>query len=88
MLHILPHPLNEWVRSVGDKFINEFHVKGIRHEYELDEQIKEVPFDQNKCEFVLSNFLMNALKFSESGTTTTDYHLVTRERLGSDLCQG
>ena len=42
MLHILPHPLNEWVRSVGDKFINEFHVKGIRLEYELDEQIKEL----------------------------------------------
>lgn len=40
MLHILPHPLNEWVCSVGDKFINEFHVKGIRLEYELDEQIK------------------------------------------------
>ena len=80
MLHILPHPLNEWVRSVGDKFINEFHVKGIRLEYELDEQIKEVPFDQNKCEFVLSNFLMNALKFSESGTTTTLITTLSQEK--------
>ena len=80
MLHILPHPLNEWVRSVGDKFISEFHVKGIRLEYELDEQIKEVPFDQNKCEFVLSNFLMNALKFSESGTTTTLITTLSQEK--------
>ena len=80
MLHILPHPLNEWVRSVGDKFINEFHVKGIRLEYELDEQIKEVPSDQNKCEFVLSNFLMNALKFSESGTTTTLITTLSQEK--------
>lgn len=80
MLHILPHPLNEWVCSVGDKFINEFHVKGIRLEYELDEQIKEVPFDQNKCEFVLSNFLMNALKFSESGTTTTLITTLSQEK--------
>lgn len=71
MLHILPHPLNEWVRSVGDKFTFEFESKGIRIKYELDENIKEVPFDKSKCEFVLSNFLMNALKFSESGTTTT-----------------
>lgn len=71
MLHILPHSLNEWVRSVGDKFVHEYSVKGIKLEYELDDQIADVPFDKNKCEFVLSNFLMNALKFSESGTTTT-----------------
>lgn len=71
MLHILPHSLNEWVRSVGDKFTFEFESKGIKIEYKLDEKIKEVPFDKSKCEFVLSNFLMNALKFSESGTTTT-----------------
>lgn len=70
-LHILPHPLNEWVRSVGDKFADEYHAKGIKLEYELDSRIKDVPFDKNKCEFVLSNFLMNALKFSESGTATT-----------------
>lgn len=71
MLHILPYSLNEWVRSVGDKFADEYRVKGIWLEYELDERIGKVPFDKNKCEFVLSNFLMNALKFSESNTTTT-----------------
>lgn len=71
MLHILPHSLNEWVRDVGEKFVGEYNVKGIKLVYELDEQIKDVPFDKNKCEFVLSNFLMNALKFSESNTTTT-----------------
>lgn len=71
MLHILPHSLNKWVRDVGEKFVGEYNMKGIKLEYELDEQIKDVPFDKNKCEFVLSNFLMNALKFSESNTTTT-----------------
>lgn len=70
VLHILPHSLNEWVYSVGDKFIHEFEAKGIKLQYELDEQIKKVPFDKNKCEFVLSNFLMNALKFSEPDTVT------------------
>lgn len=69
MLHILPHPLNEWVRSVGDKFAEEYRVKGIRLEYELDGRIDKVLFDKNKCEFVLCNFLMNALKFSEADTT-------------------
>ena len=71
ILHILPHPLNEWVCSVGEKFIHEFEVKGIKLQYQLDEQIKKVPFDKYKCEFVLYNFLMNALKFSEPGTVTT-----------------
>lgn len=80
MLHILPHSLNEWVRSVGDKFAPEFDVKGIRLEYELDERIKKVPFDKNKCEFVLSNFLMNALKFSEAGTITTLITSLSQEK--------
>lgn len=80
MLHILPHPLNEWVRSVGEKFAHEFEVKGIRLNYLLDEEIKDVPFDKNKCEFVLSNFLMNALKFSESGTTTTLITTLSQEK--------
>lgn len=80
MLHILPHSLNEWIRTVGDKFAGEYNVKGIKLEYELDEQIKKVPFDKNKCEFVLSNFLMNALKFSESGTTTTIITTLSEEK--------
>ena len=70
VLHILPHSLNEWVCSVGNKFMHEFEVKGIKLRYELDEQVKKVPFDKYKCEFVLSNFLMNALKFSEPDTVT------------------
>lgn len=79
-LHILPHPLNEWVRSVGDKFADEYRAKGVKLEYEPDEQIKDVPFDKSKCEFVLSNFLMNALKFSESGTTTTLITTLAQEK--------
>lgn len=71
ILHILPHSLNEWVRFVGDRFIGEFEAKGIKLVYELDEEIDKVPFDNRKCEFVLTNFLMNALKFGEPQTITT-----------------
>lgn len=70
-LHILPHALNEWVCKVGEKFTTEFEVRNIKLIYELDNNIQNIPFDDNKCEFVLSNFLMNALKFSEEGTITT-----------------
>lgn len=68
VLHILPHTLNEWVRSVVDEFVIEFESKDIQLIYELDEEVKKVDFDKSKCKFVLSNFLMNALKFSDSNT--------------------
>lgn len=71
ILHIVSHPLNEWICSIADRFVGEFEMKGIRLVYELDEEIKSVPFDSSKCEFVLSNFLMNALKFGEPETVTT-----------------
>ena len=69
-LHITSQSLNDWIRSVGDNFISEFEIKGMRLIYQLDEEIEKVPFDKKKCEFVLSNFLVNALKFGESGTVT------------------
>lgn len=68
VLHISTCPLNTWLREVGANFADEFVAKGIQLVYELDERIKNVSFDKNKCEFVLSNFLMNAFKFSEGGT--------------------
>lgn len=71
ILYILPHSLNEWVRFVGDRFMAEFEARDIKLVYEFDEEIESVPFDPTKCEFVLSNFLMNALKFGEPQTITT-----------------
>lgn len=71
MLHILPHALNEWIHEIGEKFNTEFDTRSIKLTYELDNNIQNVSFDDMKCEFVLSNFLMNALKFSEEGSVTT-----------------
>lgn len=68
VLRILPYPMNNWLREVVANFADEFAAKDIRLVYELDENIKHVYFDKNKCEFVLANFLMNALKFSDEGT--------------------
>lgn len=68
ILHILPHGLNEWVHGIGDKFVMEFELRKIQLVYELDDNIQDIFFDDSKCEFVLSNFLMNALKFSKDET--------------------
>lgn len=80
ILCIVSQSLNNWVRSVGDKFLSEYENKGIELVYQLDENITDIPFDKNKCEFVLSNFLMNALKFSEAGTKTTITTELSQER--------
>lgn len=68
-LSIQPHNLNEWIKEIGNEFMSEFRVKGIQIVYELEPKIHKVAFDKNKCRFVLSNFLMNALKFSNPNST-------------------
>lgn len=68
-LHIELKNLNEWIRLVSDTFKGELEYKKIRLEYQLDESIGEFPFDASKCEIVLSNLIMNAMKFSDEGTS-------------------
>lgn len=70
-LYLQQHPLNEWIKNITEDFRYEFENKGIDIRYELDDQIKNIVFDANKCEIVLSNLLMNALKFSNENTEVT-----------------
>lgn len=70
-LHKTPHQLNEWIISVAKDFESELEARHIRIDYQLDEHIGQVSFDGPKCTTVLSNLLMNALKFSPSDTTIT-----------------
>lgn len=77
-LQIGTYGLNEWVRSIAENFREELNIKHIGLEYELSEEIGVVNFDKEKCRIVLSNFLMNALKYSYSGgmvivKTTMEY---------------
>lgn len=76
-LHMLPHPFNAWAESVVNDFVQEFRAKEINLLFVPDESIDEISFDKEKCEIVLSNLLMNALKFSEGGTTV---RVITEQR--------
>lgn len=62
--------LNKWILNVCSKFETEFQAKGINLEYILEEPSPILNFDKRKCEFVVSNFMMNALKFSNPNSTT------------------
>ena len=68
-LNIQNQQMNSWICSVADDFSNECNVHHIQLVYDLDESVGEVPFDPFKCEVVLSNLLMNALKFSKPNTS-------------------
>lgn len=70
-LHKTPQQLNEWIVSVAKDFESELESRDIRICYQLDDNIELVVFDGPKCTTVLSNLLMNALKFSSSHTTIT-----------------
>lgn len=63
--------LNNWLSKIADNFSGEFEAKGIQMVYQLDNEIGEIAFDEKKCELVLSNLLVNALKFSRPDTSLT-----------------
>lgn len=63
--------LNNWIAEVVNNFYNEFEVRGIQMVCELDPEIGEIAFDEKKCELILSNLLINALKFSKPDTILT-----------------
>lgn len=62
------HVLNEWIYSVAEEFKYELEAKQVDLKYALDESIGTLEFDDYKCESVLSNMLMNALKFAPAGS--------------------
>ncbi|MEY8612604.1 response regulator [Parabacteroides segnis] len=71
ILHIGLYNLNEWLQLVSDTFKSELEYKHIQLEYGLEKEVREVSFDAAKCEIILSNLIMNALKYSDEGTTIT-----------------
>lgn len=64
VLHIARHSLNEWIVEVLTSFDIAFKANQMKVEWELDEQVGIVAFDDMKCRVVLSNLLMNALKYT------------------------
>lgn len=63
-LQLHPYSLNDWIRETSQDFVCEGETHYIRFNYQLDEQIGLISFDKDKCEIILSNLLINALKHS------------------------
>lgn len=66
-LQIYPQLLNDWILGVSADFISEGEARKVDMRYLLDERITVVSFDREKCEIILTNLLINALKHSPEG---------------------
>ena len=63
--------LNVWLLDTIEDFINEEHEEGISVTTELDPNAPLVELDRQKCETILTNLLINAIKHSKPGQTIT-----------------
>ena len=62
---------NRWLESSIEDIIAEEHAEGIEIALETDPQITYVALDVRKCDTVLMNILINAIKHSAVGDTIT-----------------
>ncbi len=79
-LHPVPTDLNELLRQTVSDFAQEFETHGIGLRFQTDETLQPIAIDAAKIRIVISNLLMNALKFSESGR-----HITIGSRLREDF---
>lgn len=68
---------NSWIRETVEDVINEERESGIEVITELSPEIGMVEFDKRKCDTVLMNILINAIKHSSSGDRITIKSMLT-----------
>lgn len=70
-LRIESTPFNQWILNSTEDIINEEHADGIEIVTDLSPEVGMVDFDKTKCDTVLTNILMNAIKHSSKGDVIT-----------------
>lgn len=68
-LHLQPLDINAWIEQVSQDFASEGEAEQVHITYNLAPGIGNVSFDKEKCEIILSNLLVNALKHSPKSST-------------------
>ena len=58
---------NQWLVNTIEDIIKEEDAEGILIDIDADVRVKDVEFDRRKCETILMNILMNAVKHSTKG---------------------
>lgn len=70
---------NAWIAASVDDIVNEEKAEGINIVYDFDPSVGVADFDHQKCDIVLMNILINAIKHSSVGDTVTIGTRLTEE---------
>ena len=62
---------NKWIAESADDIVNEEKAEGINIVYDFESTVGQAQIDKQKCDIVLMNILINAIKHSSSGDTIT-----------------
>ncbi len=62
---------NNWIAESTEDIVNEEKAEGINIEYDFDPNAGLTDTDRKKCEVILTNILINAIKHSTAGDTIT-----------------
>lgn len=62
---------NNWIVEAADDIVKEEKAEGINIIYEFDPSVTSAQIDRQKCDIVLMNILINAIKHSSAGETIT-----------------
>ena len=81
VLHISSHPLHKWIQEVAETFQTASKAKEIEIIYDFDDSIQSIAYDDTKCKVVLSNLIMNALKYSPNQTRIVIKTIRTNESI-------
>lgn len=81
VLHISSHPLHKWIQEVAETFQTTSKAKEIEITYDFDDSIQSIAYDDTKCKVVLSNLIMNALKYSPNQTRIVIKTIRTNESI-------
>ena len=71
LLNIALHPLNAWLKTDAEQCREELDRHGIQLRYELSDAIGKVPFDKEKCSFILNSFMVSAIRMGQNCHTLT-----------------
>ena len=70
-LKIVGCDVNAWVEQIVADFTHEGSTSDVRIEAQLSPEVKRVNLDAGKCEIILTNLLVNAIKHSQPDNTIT-----------------
>ena len=70
---------NKWIAEAADDIVNEEKAEGINIIYDFDANVTAAHIDKQKCDIVLMNILITAIKHSSSGDTITIHTELTEE---------